>query len=769
MQIIKRKNVILFLRFIILCLLIFPSVSFVTPPAQQVVICLDFSRSIKWLHNKNNLSLQDVYQQELQKITQALSPQDQYAIVCFATQATIAKKFTENKTVFLEYNGDIETSRVDLALQSAMTMFHTHSALRKTIIVYSDGLVKDLPPRIQKQLTYNNITLRFEYLQTQQIKQLRDIAIRKLTLPSFAKQGQTLHGEIVVKTSHKTEAMIQLRNDDTTIEQRSIYLPKQGEYTFHFFFNVNDKRDMNITAQVYSLSFDDPCLQNNIYHQNVHVEKKSQILEFGTQLRQLNVDFATITSYSDHTSFDEIDLQDYDVVVISDMAFTKLQRFDNLIAQHIANGHGLMMIASPKTFALGGYSNTNIEKSLPVWTTPRQKNSQHIVVLLDISGSMNEKYSTTTKIEAAKQAILEINDQLNGETLELIAFNNNIYDIFSQKTADINSKIATLRANGETKIVPALRYTLQKKPQQKHIIIISDGEVQKNIMNQLGTLPKNTSLSVISTGKNNSILQKIARWGKGNFYDANSMALREIIWRDLLETKGTLLIEKNTMVVRKSHAIKNWSWEDYTGKYIGKYVLTKAKSSAKTLIQTPSGDALLCVANYQLGRCVALMTNTSWTKDLAVEKLIAQALQWLTSIGNSPYKIFIDHHKNKIRIRYHVDKHNQQIFVRPQWLQQRFTMREREHGIYTLELPMPKKSITSNLSVQYNDIHLPVKFHLVYSPEYVNLTDVNYIASTKNSNKNSNSVKNMDNILICFAVICFLLERFLNKGIQNGF
>lgn len=761
----KRKNIIWFLRFVILCLLIFPSISLATSPTQQVVICFDFSRSVRWLHAQKKLDLHRVYSHELQKITQALSPQDQYAVICFATYSEITKKFTTDNATPLTYTRNIDSSRINIAIQSAISMFDTREIKRKTIIVYSDGLSEGLTPPVKDLLTQNNIELRFEYLQTQQIKQLHDVAIDKATLPLFAKQGQTLHCEVIVKTSHNTHAVLQILNYSTTIEQRRIYLPQKGKYTFHFFCNVNSARDMSISAHISPLSFSDQCPQNNVYFQHVYVKRKSKILEFGTQLQQINISFANVTSLAQPTT-QKINVEDYDVFVISNMPFAELQRFDSLINQYTASGRGLMMIASPNTFAMGGYANTLIESALPVWSNPRQKNSRHIIVLLDISGSMNEKYATTTKIEAAKQAILEIERQLNGDTLQLIAFNNNIYDIFSAKTQDINTKIAALKANGETKMLPALHYALNRKPlQKKHIVVISDGEVQKSIVSELGALPEKTSVSVISTGTNNNVLQKIAHWGKGSFYDANSTGLREIIWRDLLQTKGTLLIDKPAMITRKSQAMDNWNWQDYLQKYVDKYMLTKAKPSSQTLLQTVSGDPILCIGNYQLGKCAALMTNTSWTNNLAVEKLITQTLQWLSSTSYSPYQVFVDHHHNKIRIRYHVEQHNQKIIVRPQWLSKKIPMREQNYGIYTAEVTIPENSSSYAFALQHQNLYLPVHFRLAYSPEYTNLTEINYSATTKNSNKNSNKTKNMDNILICLAITCFLLERFLTRGI----
>lgn len=755
----------MFLRFVILCLLIFPSISLATSPTQQIVVCFDFSRSVRWLHAQKNLDLQRIYSAELQKITQALSAQDQYAVICFATYSEITKKFNTDSATALTYARNIDSSRINVALQLAISMFAPRQTQHKTIIVYSDGLNEGLTSRVKDQLTHNNIELRFEYLQTQQIKQLHDIAVDKVTLPLFAKEGQTLHCEVVVKTSHETHAILQILNHNTTIEQRRIYLPQKGKYAFHFFCNVNSPDDMNITAQISPVSFTDQCSQNNVYSQHVHVQRKSRILEFGTQLQQINISFAELTSLV-QAPVQKINVEDYDVFVISDMPFAKLQRFDSLINQYTASGRGLMMIASPNTLAMGGYANTLIESALPVWSNPRQKNSRHIIVLLDISGSMNEKYATITKIEAAKQAILEIKRQLNGDTLQLIAFNNNIYDIFSAKTQDIDTKIAGLQANGETKMLPALHYALKNKPlQQKHLVVISDGEVQKSIIAELGTLPEKTSISVISTGTNNDVLQKIARWGKGNFYDANSTGLREIIWRDLLETKGTLLIDKPAMITRKSHAMNSWDWQNYLQKYVDKYMLTKAKPASQTLLQTISGDPILCIGNYRLGKCAAIMTNTSWTNDLAVEKLIAQTLQWLGSTNYSPHNVFVDHHHNKIRIRYHVEQHNQKIIVHPQWLSKKMYMREQDYGIYTAEVTVPENASSYAFALQHQDLYLPVQFRLAYSPEYTNLTEINYIAATKNSNKNSNNAKNMDNILICLAIICFLLERFLTRGI----
>ncbi|WP_372368959.1 VWA domain-containing protein [Candidatus Uabimicrobium sp. HlEnr_7] len=757
-KIVKRKNTVLFLRFTILCLLIFPAKLYTAIySSQEIVVCLDFSRSNEWLHAQKKISLQDLYIDKIQKIMDTLSSRDRLGIIGFATECYVIKKLNDDRIFTLpRYTGNIDSSQINLALAKAITMFSSHQT-HKTIAVYSDGLFDDINPNFGKQLANKSISMKFEYLETPTIKNLQDIAIESMRLPYFAKQGQTIHGELVVRTSHKTDAILQIQSGEKIIEKRRVFFSEKGKYSLYFFLNILEQKNVNISVKIRTSEFIEKCLENNTYQQEIKVNQKIKILEFGKQLQQMNLPFFIVDSFQIPPQ--DLDLEQYDIIVVSDVHIDKIKHLDKFISKHTGNGRGLMMIASPKTFASGGYYSSDIEKALPVWTAPRQKNNMTIMILLDISGSMNEKYGNTIKIEAAKKAILKISKYLDGDSLELVAFNSRVEDIF--KTGDFYEKISQIKANGETKIVPAIQYVLQKKSNKKHIIVISDGEIQKNVPGQLGILPKKTSLSVISTGKNNNSLREISAWGKGSFYEVQNQNLHEIIEHDLLKTKGKLFISKTTKTVKKSKLL--WDGQDYENKYINKYVLTKKKPLAKNLLQTETGDALLSVQDYKLGKSAALMTNREWTSNLPVENLVSETLLWLAPNYNNLSNLFISYRGNQLQIRKDYPKHNQKFVIHPLWLNKRFTMQEQQSGVYTLDLFGQKSPFYLKLEHQKNPLEQSlVKFQLPYSPEYANLTQI--MPYTKNSNKNSNTQKNMDNILMSIAIICFLIERFITKG-----
>ena len=211
-DVVRRKEVLILLRLTILCLIMLPALTLSTDIKKQVVVCFDFSRSVNWLCQKQGTSIKSFYITKLRKIRENLNSGDQLAVICFAQDGNVVKRFTDVEYT-LSYTENIESSNLNKALGLALSLFQQTSKFKKIVHVYSDGFIKDVNPHLHEEFQKYSADLNIHYLFTKQIKNQRDIAISKMRWPRSAKMGQVIRGSVVVSTSHKTHAEISLRNN----------------------------------------------------------------------------------------------------------------------------------------------------------------------------------------------------------------------------------------------------------------------------------------------------------------------------------------------------------------------------------------------------------------------------------------------------------------------------------------------------------------------------------------------------------------------------
>ena len=221
-----------------------------------------------------------------------------------------------------------------------------------------------------------------------------------------------------------------------------------------------------------------------------------------------------------------------------------------------------MLVGGERSFGLGKYINTELEKISPLKFVPPQTKKRRlnsaVMLVLDKSGSMREE----NKIYAAKLAALSsINTLKDDDFVGVIGFDSGPYVAIKLQPVPEVKKIAQRRLRslvpqGGTDLLPSLsaaRYALKNaKASRKHIIVLSDGKVSMqsgSYTKEIQQLRKNgVTISTVALGRKADVpfMKMVAKLGKGAFYyTLDPSKLPEIFIEDIKVTTGEKTLKEN--------------------------------------------------------------------------------------------------------------------------------------------------------------------------------------------------------------------------------
>src|SRR5438034_4046586 len=179
--------------------------------------------------------------------------------------------------------------------------------------------------------------------------------------------------------------------------------------------------------------------------------------------------------------------------------------------------------------------------------------------------------------------------------------------------------------NYQADLVAAETALLHTDAKIKHVILLGDGDARDSYATQvLKMASEHISLSVVGTNIGSyddlTMMQQIAAWGMGRFYQAdNPNAIPQILLNETRQAARRAFIEEPFVpAIITSHPILTGlsSFPQLTG-----YVSTTPKAAAQVVLASHLDDPVLAIWQYGLGRVVA------WTSD-ALGLWTANWLQW---------------------------------------------------------------------------------------------------------------------------------------------
>jgi len=585
--------------------------------------------------------------------TNASGKPDQSEFVAFGSNTMEFSKVDELKKVKVsdrETPGVLNQSKSDLsaALDAAMRNFAPNHL--KRVVLLSDGNensgdVSSILPHLQRENAH-------VYTVPLEARVNRDAWVEAVLAPPSVTTDEQFPVEVHVYSQFDTTAEVNLKKGDEVLATRQVHL-NEGINRFAFDTRVNDKSGaVVLTAAVKAAG--DSFEANNTFRQPVIVKSKPRILYVeghtpSTQYLHKALDQEGLVS--DVGGIEKLpstaaELDQYEAIILSDvdpksMSPAQMQAVESYVKDL---GGGFIMIAGENTYGKDGYSNTPIEKILPVtFETKKRPPTIAMVAVVDVSGSMSGGQLTIAK-EAARAPLKALR---NSDRFGTLSFNTGYSWVAPLQPAGnrdaISAQIETMYAGGGTNVYVGLNAAyeaLKDAPDDvKTVLLLSDGITQTADFQGLtgNMLKAGINVSSISVGQrsNRELMADIAMWGKGRAYYIDSYErVPQIFIKETELALGKTLQEQPFLPILKK-PVEAFKGLDFTTapRLLG-FVVTKPKPTAEMLLtESWTDDPLLARWQYGLGKSVIFTSDakarwaTEWLPWSGYPKFWAQLIR----------------------------------------------------------------------------------------------------------------------------------------------
>jgi Ca-activated chloride channel homolog len=589
---------------------------------------------------------------------------DSYAIVTMGKDGYLEQQLSKEKRSLTEFNGKMDggETNIEAGLQFAASLLPNESGGK--IVLVSDGNETIGQSREAAKLLKNRgIELDYVALNPSIGE---DMSITELNVPPSLYKGEEAQISLTIDSNANKLATVRisLNNQDVLTENVEV---KQGKNVYQFSYKVEDTGMMVFKGEL--AANQDSFIENNAMFAVSNVKGTPKVLVVqGRESGQISEILAgagllvdTITPeklptvLSGYLPYQSIIFNNVPATVVTESQMNLMERAVKEF------GVGFVMAGGDESFGLGGYFKTPIERLLPVDMDIKGKKempSLGLVIVMDRSGSMSGN-----KIELAKEAAARSVELLREEdTLGFIAFDDRPWTILEtepikdkKKAVD---KILSITPGGGTEIYSSLAAAYDElrdlKLQRKHIILLTDGQsATSSSYEELieEGLEKNITLSTVAIGMDadRGLLEELAIWGTGRFYDViDASTIPSILSRETVMATRTY-IEDNPFYPVVS-ANPDWTFLVEAGvPQMNAYIATTPKSRAGVPFLSEKEDPVLAEWQYGLGHTIAFTSDFSgkWSGDWARwEKwpvfLNHMVTRTLPQYDTEPYKVSLN-------------------------------------------------------------------------------------------------------------------------------
>lgn len=538
-----------------------------------------------------------------------------------------------------------------------------------------------------------------------------EVAVEKVVLPSNTRQGQPLEIRVVLDNFSSEPVTGTL----TVMRRVGAWqsLLSEGSVTLRPGKNVFTVREPKLEMSgifTYAATFapasasDDRLAENNTAHGFTYIRGKGRALliedwehkgEFDFLIERLRANEIEVDVMASDQLFSTLgELQAYDVVILANCPRTSGESADvitnfsdeqiKILVQNVEHmGCGLVVLGGPNSYGAGGWTNTELEKALPVDCQIKNAKVSAVGALAMVmhaseiaQGNYWQKVIAIEALRALGPAdycgVIQWSN-MGGEQW-LWGGKNGMLPVGANRRM-MQARINRMTPGDMPAFDPGLSMALaglkRTDAAMKHMIVISDGDPTPPSPFVLqGFINAGIKISTVAVAAHGpaeqSVLQRIAQATGGNFYNVtNPKVLPRIFQREARRVSRSLVYERSGIATRveldhQAHGLTNEAIPPISG-----LVLTSVKEnplvevSLRADISEPEENStILATWTYGLGRVAALTTDaghrwaSSWTNWPYYDKFFTQLVRWAMrpSDTGGKFDVATEYRDGKVRV-----------------------------------------------------------------------------------------------------------------------
>jgi uncharacterized membrane protein len=625
----RRARASLGLRGVIVVLLTGALAGFelqTTPSSQSLVVVADVSASVQ--------NAQDTELATVQRILAARQSDNRAGVVSFARDPQVEVNASTDP-LFSSFQNQPNPHYTDVASALQLAGSILPGDIRRHIVLVSDGR-GNLGDAIGEARLLQAEGVRVDTVAVN-VPVGPEVLVDRLDAPRSIATGERADASAVIVSNADTAATVRWYLDQTLINTVQLQLTA-GESTVTQM--VQPALPGFHTVRVVIDPILDSYAENNVGEALIQVVGPPRVLlvestpggaaSLEAALRSTGMLTTTVAPAQLPRS--SSDLAAYSGVVLVNVPASSLGLDGMTLLQAATRdlGTGLVVIGGSDSYGPGGYAGTSLETALPVQILlPQNTQKPPVAVILVLESSEGQQGDQV--IRGAAEAVI---DQLTPR--DFVGVTNGTGTIVVPlkaltDKAKVKSQIEAMGLGDPQSYEPDLNAADQQLVKStaslKHIIMLGDGDppfaARQSVVEAIHA--HGITVSTVAVGSDPggaAVMQAIAGWGHGRFYQSSSIQdVPQIFLKETNQALKPWVVEGSITPQLSSLAevfpgVPLDSFPVLTG-----YVATTPRAAADVVLKSPQGDPLLATWQYGLGRVVA------WTSD-AQGRWTAGLLNW---------------------------------------------------------------------------------------------------------------------------------------------
>jgi len=612
-----RARVSLGLRVLIVLLLTASLAGFqvqTSPTGQSLLVAADLSASVQSALDNEAAAVRSILQQR--------RGEDRAGVLSFGRDSQVEVNISKDPQ-FGEFQSQPNPHYTDLAaaLQLGGSILPDDS--RKHIVLVSDGRA-NLGDAVSEARLLRAEGVRVDTVALP-VPVGAEAYVDRLDAPLTLTQGQQANAQALIVANTATHATVRWYLDRTLLNTVQLDLPV-GETIIKQ--TVTPAEPGFHAVRVVMDAVRDTYAENNLGETLIQVVGPPRVLLVQNTLGDAasleaalhSTGIGTVSITPERLPRSAADLAAYQAVVLVNIPASSLGSDAMALLQASVRdlGTGLVVVGGADSYGPGGYAGTPLETTLPVQIQlPQDMQKPPVAVVLVLESA--ESGQGDQIVRGAAEAVV---DQLTPR--DKIAISNGSMGSFVVPLGPLTDKTAVKRqieamslgdppsyAPDLTAADQALSHTTAAI---KHVIFLGDGDAPDNYQPIVTAMHGHgitvTTVAIGANAADASMLQQMAGWGHGRFYQSNSLSdIPQIFIKETREALKPWIVEGRIapQLASLANVIPGVPLDSFPA--LSGYVATTPRAAADVILKSPQGDPLLATWQYGLGRVMA------WTSD----------------------------------------------------------------------------------------------------------------------------------------------------------